>query len=320
MSRYVVCGATGFIGRNVAERWGALFPGQVLGVYLFEDEPPSLPGVDWIKANLCYPDQVAGLFEAGDVIFQAAAATSGVKNTFERPYTHVTDTVVISSLILRAAHERGAAQLIYPGCAAHYSGCQGRPMTEADDIVAPLAEEPFYPGAGWTRVYIEKMCEFYAGLGRTKHLVMRTTNVYGPHDKYGPDDSHMYAANIAKVIKAPEEGTVTVWGPGTEGRDLIYIDDLLDFVTRALEQKNPFEIVNVGSGQLWTVNAVVETIIKASGKKLLVEHDLAKPHIPSNIWVDTAKAQKLFGWKPKTSLAEGTAKTIKWYKANLENL
>ena len=55
---------------------------------------------------------------------------------------------------------------------------------------------PQYFGAGWTKVYIEKMCEFYSRIGDTKYTVMRHSNVFGPHDKFDLEKSHVFGATI----------------------------------------------------------------------------------------------------------------------------
>jgi nucleoside-diphosphate-sugar epimerase len=127
----------------------------------------------------------------------------------------------------------------------------------------------------------------------------------------------MYGATVAKVMEAEDGGVITVWGPGVEGRDLMYVDDVVDFMLEALEQKTPFDLVNLGCGQAHAVIDVVKTIIKASGKNLKIEHDLSKPNIPSWIWLDSSRAMERYGWKPKTSLEVGTAKTLAWYKNHI---
>lgn len=314
--RYLICGATGFIGRNVAARFGTLFPGKVTCVY-HNASPPEIDGVRWIQADLCKDDQVNSLIRAGDIVIQAAATTSGSKDILERPHIHTTDNAVMNSLLLRACYENSATQFIFFSCPIVYPPYLGRALKEID-CTGEVGSAHF--PSGWTKMYIEKMCEFYSGLGRTRHMVIRHSNCYGPHDKYDLDRSHMYGATVTKVMKAENGGTITVWGPGTEGRDLLYVDDVVDFIVAALQQKNVFDLVNIGCGQAYAVIDVVKTIIKASGKNLRVEHDLSKPHIPSQIWLDCSRALERYGWKPKTSLEEGTRQTLEWFRDNTWSL
>jgi Nucleoside-diphosphate-sugar epimerases len=303
------------MGRNIVDRLAARFPGRVLGTY-FRSKPPKVDGADWIKADLCSSEAVSDLFQAGDMVIQVAASTSGARDTVERPYVHVTDNAVINSLLLRAAFEKSVGHFIFLSCPVMYPSDLGRALKE-DDFPGAIPVEYQHFGSGWTKVYIEKVCQFYAKLGRTRHTVIRHSNTYGPYDKFRLEGSHMYAATVAKVMRAPADGEITVWGPGTEGRDLIYVGDVVDLVTKALEeQQTPFELVNAGGGRAYTVNEVVQTIIEASGKKLSIRHDLTQPHIPTTTWLDSARAEQLFNWRPKTSLQEGTALTLDWYGRN----
>ena len=106
---------------------------------------------------------------------------------------------------------------------------------------------PNYFGVGWTKVYLEKMAEFYSRLGVTKYSILRHSNIYGPHDKYDLERSHVFGATVTKILKS--DGKITVWGEGTEERDLLHVDDLVDYVRRAIDQqKTPFDLSNVGCG------------------------------------------------------------------------
>lgn len=315
MQRYVICGATGFIGRNILEHFARLFPGQVVGVY---NKTPSFdfPGISWIKVDLRDAEAVGELIEESDVVVQAAATTSGAKDILERPYIHTTDNAILNSLLLRTCYERNAKHFIFFSCTVMYPTDLNRAITE-NDFCGKINHQSPHFGVGWTKVYIEKMCEFYAKLGRTKHTVIRHSNIYGPYDKYDLEHSHMYGATVSKVMQAKDNDAITVWGNGEESRDLLYVDEVVDFTVRALKQKSAYELINVGCGRPHQVNDVVEQIIATSGKNISIKHDLTKPNIPSKIWLDCAKAKNMFGWESKISLAEGTERTIQWYKKNM---
>ena len=172
-----------------------------------------------------------------------------------------------------------------------------------------------YFGPGWTKIYAEKLCEFYARLGRTKFTVIRHSNIYGPYDKYDLEWSHVFGATIAKVVSAKD--TVTVWGEGKEERDLLHVSDLVRFMEMAIDaEQAPFELVNVGLGKGIMIRDLVKKIISASGKKIAIAYDTSKPTIPTKLVLDIGMARKKFGWKPLVSLDEGIKKTIAWYLKN----
>ena len=160
------------------------------------------------------------------------------------------------------------------------------------------------------------MCEFYSKIGPTQYTAIRHSNIYGPFDKFDLERSHVFGATVTKVMTAPESGKIVVWGDGSEERDLLYVDDLADFVDKALAlQKIPFELINVGSGEATSVRSLVEKIIKQSGKNLKIEFDRTQPTIPFKLKLNIDRAKKLYQWSPKTCLEEGIARTLRWYQS-----
>jgi nucleoside-diphosphate-sugar epimerase len=175
---------------------------------------------------------------------------------------------------------------------------------------------PRYFGAGWTKYYLERIAEFYARLGNTRYTVIRHSNVYGPHDKFDLERSHVFGATVTKVMTASNK--IVVWGTGEEARDLLYVDDLTNFIERALNaQTDAYSLYNCGGGVAVKIRELVERIILGSGRKLRIEHDLSAPTIPTSIHLDCTKAWKELGWKPTTDLNQGIAKTIEWWRQNI---
>ena len=157
-----------------------------------------------------------------DIVVQAAATTSGVADIVQRPYIHTSDNAVSEFAYFRTAYDLNVKHVVFFSCTVMYPSSD-RPLSE-DDFTGEIA--PQYFAVGWTKVYLEKMAEFFADLGRTKFTVLRHSNIYGPHDKYDLERSHMFGATVTKVMTA-SDGKIAVWGEGTEARDLLYIDDLV---------------------------------------------------------------------------------------------
>lgn len=311
--KVLICGATGFIGRNIAERLVRSPEYEVYGTS-FQSKPYSCKGLTLLKADLRRPHEVDQVVAGKDIIIQAAATTSGAKEILSKPYYHVTDNAVMNSLIFRSAYEHGVSHVVFFSCSVMYQPSD-TPVREEDfDANAPI--HPSYFGVGWTKVYIEKLCEFYSRIGPTKYTVIRHSNIYGPHDKFDLERSHVFGATITKVMTT-QDGKVVVWGSGEEGRDLLYVSDLVDFVELALQkQEEKFMLVNVGYGESIAIKDLVQKIIDASGRHLIIEFDHTKPTIKTRLALDTAKAQRL-GWSRKTSLEEGIKKTLDWWKVHI---
>jgi GDP-L-fucose synthase len=312
--RILVCGATGFIGRNTVERLVARGDFEVHAVRFSRPEYP-VRGVTWHQTDLRDGDAVNRLVAGMDVIVQAAATTSGAKDIVGRPYLHVTDNAVMNSVLLRAAHDHKVGHFVFFSCTVMLQS-RDEPWDESG-FDANIEIHPRYFGVGWTKVYIEKMCEFFSRLGVTRHTVFRHSNMYGPHDKYDLERSHVFGATITKAMTATD-GKLVVWGTGEEARDLLYVDDLVDAVERAIDrQTKPFRLYNVGAGRVVTINELVRKIVAASGRDLEIEHDLSQPTIATTLSLDCSRARRELGWVPRTGLDDGIERTIAWWHANV---
>lgn len=302
----LVCGGTGFVGRNCIERLATRFP--VIATY-HRNPPSDHPGVRWRRADLTQADQVAQALDGADMVVQAAAVTSGAKDIVERPHIHVADNAVMNSLLFRAAHDLSVGHMVFFSCSIMYPPGD-RPVRETD--FSGQVHPPYFAGA-WTKVYLEKMAEFYAGLGRTRYTVLRHANVYGPHDKFDADRSHMFGATVTKVMS---DNPIIVWGDGSEARDLLYVGDLMDCVERAIDrQADPFGLYNVGIGEAFPVRDVVKRLIAAAGHHREMTFDRTKPRVDYSLRLDCSKAARELGWMPKVGLDEGIRRTLEWYRA-----
>lgn len=313
--KILVCGATGFIGRNVAERLAQRDDCEVIGTY-HASAPFSHPKIALVRADLTNKDDVDRVVPGVDVIVQTAAVTTGSKDVVTRPYLHVTDNVIMNARLLQAAFDHNVPHYLFTSCTVMYPPNLPRPIKETDFVYDAIYEKYF--GVAWMKVYVEKLCEFYSRLKRTRFTIIRHSNIYGPYDKYDLERSHVMGATMTKVL-TNTDGTLSVWGDGSEERDLLYISDLVDFIELAITtpEKSAYEIYNVGLGEAVSVRELAEKIIKHSGHALEIKYDSTKPHIKTNVTLDIGKAKAAFGWKPRTSLDEGIRLTIQWYEKNL---
>ena len=307
-TKILICGASGFIGRNIAERLAKRDDLKVYGTY-FETKP-SIKGISLTRVDLTRGKEVSQIVKGKDIVIQAAAVTSGSRDIVTKPYLHVTDNAIMNSLIFKSCFNNRVKHVVFFSCTVMYPNKIG--SVKEQDFNYEITDKYF--GVGWTKVYLEKMCEFYSKIGDTKYTAIRHTNIYGPFDKYDLDKSHFFGATITKVLKS-RDNKIVVWGDGSEERDLLYVSDLVDFVEVILKkQKDSFELINIGLGKSFPVKDVVGKIIQISGKKIKLEFDTSKPTIKFNLAVNIERARKKYNFRPKTSLEKGIKKTISWYK------
>jgi nucleoside-diphosphate-sugar epimerase len=313
----LICGADGLIGKSSLDYFKDRYD---ITATLFNKDAPqkgAVDGVEYISIDLRVESEVIELFESKsfDVVLQAAATTTGAKDVIERPYVHVTDNSVMNSWIFREAMRTKVGHLLFPSCTVMY---QPKPHPQSETDWSPLDEiYPAYFGVGNMKVFCEKMCDFYSRIGETKFTAFRHSNVYGPYDKFDLDKCHVVPAFVNKVINADE--VLEIWGQGRASRDIIYIDDLIDFIDKCIQnQEAKYELYNCGAGQAYPILDLAKMIMTLNGKDLQFKFDLTKPDIPTTVILNCDKAKSQLGWEPQTSVEEGLSKTSEWYKNNVQ--
>jgi len=142
------------------------------------------------------------------------------------------------------------------------------------------------------------------------------TNLYGPHDNYHPQNSHVLPALIrrfheAKKANAPE---VTLWGTGSPRREFLHVDDCADALLHLCELENPPDLINVGCGLDFTIRETAELIAETVGYKGRLVQDPSKPDGHPRKLLDISRLRAT-GWEPKISLREGLRRTYESFLA-----
>ena len=119
MKKVLVCGATGFIGRNLVEYLARLPGYQVFAVWHLTP-PFQIENVTWRQADLRVEGDVNQAVADMDIVIQAAATTSGAQDIITKPYIHVTDNAVMNSLLLRAVFNHHVEHFLFTSCTVMY--------------------------------------------------------------------------------------------------------------------------------------------------------------------------------------------------------
>lgn len=310
--KVLVCGASGFLGRNIFERLLARNDLNVFGTC--HTKRLNLPNL--LGADLTDLDSVRRVVSDDiDVVIQAAAVTAGSKAVSLSPHSFITDNVVMNSLLLQEAHRAKIPQFIFPSCSVMYP--RYKEFVSETDVDLDGIHPKYFMGAR-IKLFVEDLGKFYSSLGNIKFTAIRHSNIYGPYDKFDLEKSHFFGSTITKVMSS-QDGKIVVWGEGKEKRDVLYVSDVVDFVEKVLDgQDYDFDIFNIGCGKSFPVAKLAEMIIDISKRDLTIEFDATKPVIDVDWALDYSKAAAKFGWYPKTSLRDGIEKTIAWYKANIK--
>lgn len=312
--KVLVCGATGFLGRNVAETFAKDDRYEVTGTY-WGSEPYHHPKIKMVKADLTQKHVVNELVPGHHIVLDYAAIATNFKDVVTRPYIHTTDNIIMTNLMIRAAHDHKVEHFVFPSCGYLYNDSPV-PFKETDVDYNNLPSNYF--AAAWSKVYCEKMCEFYSSLGNCKYTVIRQANIFGPYDKLNQETAHALPATIMKVINS-KDGALEVWGDGTQLKDIIYVTDLMDLLERVVDRKqNKFDFINAGSAGFISMKEIAESVIRASKKDIKISYNTSKPSYSKRWTLDYSKAKELFGWSPKANFDEGVKKTYDWYASVLK--
>lgn len=309
--RILVTGATGLIGSNLLER--LLREGATLRATLHSRTPAiKNPLVEYVQCDLTRAEDCRRVVEGMQYVYLCAARTSGAAMISATPMIHVTPNILINTQMLEAAYEAGVEKFIWLGSTVAYP-VSDKPMKE-DQL---LAGEPYhkYFFAGWAKRFAEILCQMY-GEKLAKPMttiVLRPTNVYGPHDDFELATSHVIPALIRKTVERWDP--VEIWGDGSEVRDAIYVDDMVEAMVLAAAKLDRYAAINIGLGRGYSVRELLKIILELDGyEDATIKFDATKPTMIPLRLVDTSKAEALLAFRARTDIREGLRRTLEWYR------
>jgi nucleoside-diphosphate-sugar epimerase len=149
----------------------------------------------------------------------------------------------------------------------------------------------------------------FARMGRSEVRVARIFNTYGPH--MHPDDGRVVSNLICQVLSGRD---VTIYGDGSQTRSFCYVSDMVEGLIRLMESElGGLEPVNLGNPEERTVNELLEAIIALAGGPVTVTHLPLPTDDPRRRRPDISRAQAQLGWRPRTLLSKGLARTVAWF-------
>ena len=311
MKKVLICGASGFIGRNLFEHLSKRSDLDVYGTYLTKrfQENAKL-----FRADLTNKEWARTVTRDIDFVINTAAVTDGSGAVASDPDKYITDNIRINMNLIESAHTNYVSHFTFLSCSVVYPANNAELVKEVDVDVNKI--HPKYTGAKLVKLHGEDLCNFYASLGRTRYTVVRHSNVYGPYDKFDTARGHVFVATVTKIMAAADNETVTVWGEGREKRDFLHVSDLVRFFELTLNDGNCYDVFNAGSGKALSVRELVNKINSISGQNLPIRYEASRSSIDTNIILDTTKARETFGWQPRIDIDEGIRQTIDWYLKN----
>jgi len=303
--RIVVTGGAGFLGRFVID---AL---KSRGV---TDEQVFVPRRN--DYDLTQEAHVVRLYDDAkpDVVIHLAAEVGGIGANQKHPGRFFFANAAMGMHLIEHGRQRGIQKFLQTGTVCAYPKFAQVPFNE-DDLWKGFPEETNAPyGVAKKALFI--MLDGYKREYGFNSTVVVPVNLYGPHDNFDLETSHVIPALIRKCVEARDRGdaSITCWGTGSASREFLFAEDAAEGIVVATEKMDDPTPINLGTGNEITIKNLVELIARLSKFEGDIIWDSTKPDGQPRRCLDTGKAQRLMGWQAQVSFEQGLERTIAWFE------
>ncbi|MFZ0606179.1 MAG: GDP-L-fucose synthase [Xanthobacteraceae bacterium] len=249
-----------------------------------------------------------------DAMFVAAGKVGGIGANSAYPAEFIADNVAIALNTIDAAHRYAVKKLVYLGSSCIYPRLAPQPMSPQMLLTGPL--EPTNQWYAIAKIAGIKMCEAYRLQHGDDFVSVMPTNIYGPGDKYHPEDSHVPAALIRRFheAKVSNDVSVSVWGTGTPRREFLAADDLADACVFVMKRYSDLPFVNIGTGEDITIAEFARTVAEVVGYAGKIEFNSSRPDGAPRKLLDVSRINAL-GWRATTPLRDGLQRVYADFQA-----
>ena len=303
--RVLVTGGCGFIGSYLVRRlvnlgYNVVILDNLARGNMITNLRDIANNVRLMKGDIREYETVLKALKDVDVVFHLAALTD-VQESIEKPrlYHEVNSTGTLN--LLQASVENKVEKFVYTSSCAVY----GNPVKLPIDENHPT--NPLSPYAA-SKLSAENYCKAYSNNYGLKVLILRLFNVYGPRQ------TKSYAGVISEFIKrVMDDKPPVIFGDGKQTRDFIYVEDVVEYLTKALdyEPEDKFDVFNVGTGKPVTINQLADLVLKIIGKENLKPvYEKPKEGEIKHSVADIVKAVNHLNYVPQYTLEEGLRRIL----------
>lgn len=252
-----------------------------------------------------------------DVIVDAAAKVGGILANNNYPYQFLMENMQIQNNLINEANNLEVEKFIFLGSSCVYPKLAPQPLKEEYLLTSSL--EPTNEWYALAKITGIKACEAIRKQFEKDFVSLMPTNLYGTHDNFDLNSSHVLPAMIRKFHEAKENNNavVVLWGTGTPMREFLFVDDLAEAVVFALENQLPEALYNVGTGIDLTIKELAHTIQQIVGHTGEIIWDDSRPDGTPRKLMDVSKMHSI-GWKHQVDLEEGLQRTYTWFLENIK--
>lgn len=251
-----------------------------------------------------------------EIVIIAAARVGGILANSTYPWEFLYDNLVMETNLIGAAHRADVPRLAFLGSSCIYPKLAPQPLAEESLLTGAL--EPTNEAYAIAKIAGVKLCEaLHHQYGRDYYSLM-PTNLYGPHDNFDLNSSHVIPALIRKFHEALPAATVTLWGTGSPMREFMHVDDLADAVLFTLGKPVEHTLINVGTGIDLPIKDLALLIQRITGHVGPIEWDSNRPDGTPRKLMDVKRLHDM-GWKASIPLEEGLKTSYHWFKTHQDS-
>jgi GDP-L-fucose synthase len=307
LTRIVVTGSTGFLGRHVMPVLNQKYGAQ------------NVVGLSSKNYDLTDPVQVKKMFEdlKPDVLLHLAAYVGGIGANSKLPADFFYINNLLTSLAFDYAAKTKITKLIYPIGGCCYPNTAPSPISEKEMWNGyPQKESAGYAMAKKVGVVASLAYKEQYGLNS---IITVPGNMYGEYDNFKTSESHVIPATIRRFYEAKINNVdkVVMWGSGKPQRDFVYAGDVAATFPFFIDDYDSTDPVNISSGTTTSIKELAETVKELVGYTGQIVWDTTKPDGQMVKIFDT-KRMKDLGLSCPTTLREGLKKTIGWFVKNYQ--
>ncbi len=299
----VVTGGAGFLGRAVCQRLHALGASDVLIPRKADFDLTTENAVDRLYKEM-----------RPQIVLHLAAEVGGIGANMLNPGRYFYANMAMAMHMIEGARRYGVEKFLQTGTICAYPKFTPVPFQE-ENLWNGYPEETNAP-YGIAKKAAMVMLDAYRIQYGLKSAYVLPVNLYGPHDNFDLQTSHVIPALIRKCVEAQRARALHIecWGNGSASREFLYVDDAADGLVRAAEVMNVPEPINLGTGNEIIIRNLVELIAKLCDFHGEIRWDITKPDGQPRRCLDTKRAQERLGWRAKVGFEDGLKRTIEWFR------
>jgi nucleoside-diphosphate-sugar epimerase len=227
------------------------------------------------------------------------------------------NSAMINLNVLHACVKYNVKKIFYSSSACMY------PNYNQTDPNNPLCtEDSAYPANpdseyGWEKLFSERLYMTYAKNYNIDVRIARFHNVFGPLGTWQEGKEKAPAALCRKIALANNNDIIEVWGPGTQTRSFLYIDECVEGMLKIMENSYN-KPLNLGSERMISINNLAQLIAKVVGKNIIIKN-VDGPLGVMGRRSDNKLISQIIGWKPQENLEYGILKTYSWIVEQIRN-